>query len=68
MAMVDELPNDKQELFRQKDTQQDYPYMSGSANNKIVWRKHRNWRDAASNPKEWLDIVTRYLKTSASFY
>ena len=66
MAMVDELPNDKQELFRQKDTEQDYPYIRNAS--KILWRKYQNWHFVARETKEWLNIVTRYLKSSATFY
>ena len=62
--MIDKLPNDKQKRFRQKDDQHDYPFMIG---NKVTWRKYRNWIEVAWNTKDWLKIVTRYLKTTTSF-
>ena len=64
--MYDELPHAKQELFRQKDTGQDYPYIRNAS--KILWRKYQNWHFVAREPQEWLKIVTRYLKSSATFY
>ena len=66
MDMVDELPNDKQELFRRKDTEPDYPYIRNAS--KTLWRKYQNWHFVARETKEWLNIVTRYLKSSATFY